>query len=198
MPKASIKLSNRAKALFDKGKLDRQFNDLAKQSGEWYLGRHAETKGNAPLDRGFGKSTLRVKNYPSYNGGYKSIRKKGGWLSQTGALLEYVREKTAVKFWPRGFKLITPVKPSGKGPAAYAGIHQHGGEIQKTKKMTSFFWWKFKDTGKDFWKYMALAKGPFEIPKREYLAWDDSDTKRWRVFATKWLNVHLGFGKSQI
>lgn len=53
----------------------------------------------------------------------------------------------------------------------YARIHELGGQIQKTPRMRAFFWAKFRDTGEDFWKGMALSKKTvINIPARPFLA----------------------------
>jgi hypothetical protein len=158
---AAITLSKKAKRLFDRNKLDQVFKDLGEQSGEWYLGRHAENiGGKAPLDKGFARSGERVKDYPEYSEVYKKTRRNKPWLVQSGALLEYVRRSAIVRSWRKGFRIIVPVKPKAKrSAAAYAGIHNNGGP---------------------------------RMPKREYLRWMDTDVNQWRLFATKWLNVHLG------
>lgn len=52
----------------------------------------------------------------------------------------------------------------------YAKIHNEGGKIPITPKMRRFFWKKFKETGKDYWKWLALTKKSFiEIPQRKII-----------------------------
>lgn len=52
----------------------------------------------------------------------------------------------------------------------YAKIHNEGGKIPITPKMRRFFWAKFKETGKDYWKWLALTKKSFiEIPQRKII-----------------------------
>lgn len=56
----------------------------------------------------------------------------------------------------------------------YAQIHNEGGQIPITPKMRRFFWAKFKETGKEHWKNMALTKKKhLEIPQRKFIG----DTK---------------------
>ena len=200
MPKRTIKLSPRLMKLMDKGELNDLFTDLNKHSGEWYLGRHQENRGTgkAPLDRGFSKRGGRTKDYPDYNPYYKAIRKPENWLVQSGALREYVRDQSDVIARSSYFTIAVPVKPKSKGPAAYAGIHQHGGEITITPKARKFFWRMFAETGHLMWRMLAKKKEPIKIPKREYLRWDDVDSRAWSRFATKWLNQHLGFGEFEL
>ena len=57
----------------------------------------------------------------------------------------------------------------------YAEIQNEGGVITVTDKMRKFFWAKYYDTKKEFWKGMALHKGStVTIPKRNYIGDSDS------------------------
>ena len=47
----------------------------------------------------------------------------------------------------------------------YAKIHNEGGKILITPKMRRFFWAKFKETGKEYWKGLALTKNTFRHTK---------------------------------
>lgn len=52
----------------------------------------------------------------------------------------------------------------------YAQIHNTGGKIPITPKMRRFFWGKFKETGKEHWKALALTKKKhIDIPKRQFI-----------------------------
>lgn len=53
----------------------------------------------------------------------------------------------------------------------YAAIHNHGGSIAVTAKMKRFFWYKYKSTRNDVWKWMALMKAGsrITIPQRQFL-----------------------------
>lgn len=52
----------------------------------------------------------------------------------------------------------------------YAKIHNEGGKILITPKMRRFFWAKFKETGKEYWKGLALTKKThLDIPKRKFI-----------------------------
>jgi len=53
---------------------------------------------------------------------------------------------------------------------AYSAIHNYGGTIRVTDKMIAFFWAKYKQTGKEQWKNMALTKKSFIImPQRQFM-----------------------------
>lgn len=60
----------------------------------------------------------------------------------------------------------------------YSKIQQEGGEIFITPKMRRFFWYQFKETKDDKWKYLALKKGPIKIPARPFLLIPQSDYPR--------------------
>lgn len=52
----------------------------------------------------------------------------------------------------------------------YAKIHNEGGKILITPKMRRFFWAKYKETGKDYWKGLALTKKThIDIPQRKFI-----------------------------
>jgi len=51
----------------------------------------------------------------------------------------------------------------------YAQIQNEGGTVEVTLKMKKFFWAKYLESGNEFWKRMALKKGPIVIPARPYL-----------------------------
>lgn len=53
----------------------------------------------------------------------------------------------------------------------YAAIHNEGGEITVTERMKKYFWAKFKQTGQQHWKHLALVKtgSKITIPKRQFL-----------------------------
>lgn len=58
--------------------------------------------------------------------------------------------------------------------APYAQIHNEGGTIlvNVTDKSRRFFWFMYKATGKESWKWMALTKKnqlAIKIPKRQYI-----------------------------
>ncbi len=52
----------------------------------------------------------------------------------------------------------------------YAKIHNEGGKIRITPKMRRFFWAKFKESGKEYWMWLALTKKEFiEMPQRKFI-----------------------------
>ena len=52
----------------------------------------------------------------------------------------------------------------------YAKIHNEGGKVPITPKMRRFFWAKYKETGKEYWKFLAITKKTeIDIPKREFI-----------------------------
>lgn len=53
----------------------------------------------------------------------------------------------------------------------YAAIHNEGGTITVTKQMNAYFWAKFKQSGQQHWKYLALVKvgSKITIPKRQFI-----------------------------
>lgn len=62
---------------------------------------------------------------------------------------------------------------AGEG-VPYAAIHNNGGviRVQVTKKMRKYFWYLYKQTGQEHWKYMALTKKQaltIKIPQRQYI-----------------------------
>lgn len=61
----------------------------------------------------------------------------------------------------------------------YASLHNEGGKITVTAKMKKFFWAKFKETGEQGWKFMALMPvgRVITIPQRQFIG-DGPDTQR--------------------
>lgn len=52
----------------------------------------------------------------------------------------------------------------------YAKIHNEGGQILITPKMRRFFWAKYKETGREYWKNLAITKKThIDIPKRQFI-----------------------------
>lgn len=82
-------------------------------------------------------------------------------LSDTGTLEDSVRYEV------EGRNRVVVGVDSDLVP--YAEIHQEGGEIPVTKKSRAYFWAQYLKTGNDFFKRLALAKGPFKIPARPYM-----------------------------
>lgn len=61
----------------------------------------------------------------------------------------------------------------------YANLHNEGGKIIVTPKMKRFFWYKYKHTKDEAWKYMALMKvgKVITMPERRFIG-DGPDTQR--------------------
>ena len=71
--------------------------------------------------------------------------------------------------------------------AEYGKIHNEGGTVhpQVTDKMKKFAWFKYKETGEDFWKGLALTKKKvlsITIPRRQFLGNSPELTRRISVF----------------
>jgi len=61
----------------------------------------------------------------------------------------------------------------------YTTLHNEGGKITVTAKMKRFFWAKFKGTGDDAWRRMALMKvgKVITMPERRFIG-DGPETQR--------------------
>lgn len=86
-------------------------------------------------------------------------------LSQSYAL------KNSIKISRADLKQI--VISAGEG-IPYAAIHNEGGTItvRVTEKMHKYFWYMFKKTAEERYKYMAITKKEtltIHIPKRQYI-----------------------------
>lgn len=84
----------------------------------------------------------------------------------------------------------SPERIVWQADAPYAEIHNNGGSltIPITRKARKFFWYMFKATGKDKWKWMALSKKEsftFKMDKRQFMG--DSQT-----FRNDWHNHVVG------
>lgn len=55
----------------------------------------------------------------------------------------------------------------------YGQIHNEGGSMQISEKQRRFFWAKYKETGNDLYKNLAMAT-KIRIPKRQFMG-DSSD-----------------------
>ena len=53
----------------------------------------------------------------------------------------------------------------------YASLHNYGGTLTVTAKMKRFFWYKYKATNDESWKWMALMKtgAVITVPQRQFL-----------------------------
>ena len=84
---------------------------------------------------------------------------KGSILMVTGKLRRSIRSR------------VTSDSVVWETSEKYAAIHNYGGTITVTAKMKKFFWYKFKSTKNDTWKWMALMKvgAKITIPQRQFL-----------------------------
>lgn len=64
-----------------------------------------------------------------------------------------------------------PFKAVAYNDAPYAAIHNFGGRITVTPRMKRFFWARFKDTGTEMYKFLALKKvgDNIIIPRRQFM-----------------------------
>ena len=70
----------------------------------------------------------------------------------------------------------------------YAEIHNEGGKTPITPKMRRFFWAKFKETGKEYWKFLAITKKThLDIPQRKFIG----DSKALEVTAERMIIKEL-------
>lgn len=61
----------------------------------------------------------------------------------------------------------------------YATAHNEGAKITVTARMKKFFWYKYKSTKQEMWKFLALKKigSVIELPERRFIG-DGPDTAR--------------------
>lgn len=64
-----------------------------------------------------------------------------------------------------------PFKAIAYNDATYAAIHNFGGRITVTPRMKRFFWARFKDTGTEMYKFLALKRvgSSIIIPRRQFI-----------------------------
>lgn len=62
----------------------------------------------------------------------------------------------------------------------YGQIHNEGGKIKVTEKQRAFFWAKYKESGNDLYKNLALTEDDITIPKRKYMG-NSSDLQKLMV-----------------
>ncbi|UGU15202.1 phage virion morphogenesis protein [Sinomicrobium kalidii] len=113
-------------------------------------------------------------SFEAWEGRKHNDRPGGAILTQTGNLRDSIRVLQET-----GRKITFGTE------APYAEIHNSGGVIviHPTTRMKRFFWYMFKATGQQRYKWMALSKDPFRItiPKRQFIGesgalMDDFDT----------------------
>ena len=106
------------------------------------------------FDRNFQRKAFFDRSWPS-----RKMNGKGSLLMVTGTLRRSIRCRVDADsvIWETSEK--------------YAAIHNYGGTITVTSKMKKFFWYKYKATKDDSWKWMALMKigTQINIPQRQFL-----------------------------
>ena len=102
--------------------------------------------------------------------GWESLKVRNGQaLSDTSSLVKSIQ----VDFKQEGNKWIIELSELG-----YGKFHEYGAKITVTAKSKKFFWAKYKETGNQIWKNMALTKKPyFVLPVRSHLALTKDDMK---------------------
>ena len=106
------------------------------------------------FDRNFQRKAFFDRSWSS-----RKMNSKGSLLMVTGKLRRSIRssiDANCVKW---------------ETSEAYAYIHNYGGTITVTAKMKKFFWYKYKATRNEDWKWMALMKvgSKITIPQRQFL-----------------------------
>lgn len=124
------------------------------------------------FDRNFQRKAFFDKSWPP-----RKMNGKGSLLMVTGKLRRSIRSRVDADsvVWETSER--------------YAAIHNYGGSITVTAKMKKFFWYKYKVTKDDSWKWMALMKTGVRItiPQRQFLG--DHPEVRKRAEAV--VNRHL-------
>ena len=103
--------------------------------------------------------------------GWKKIIpiRQGQILSDTGQLAASIQVQIVPS--DKGYKIELSEKFYGK-------FHEYGARITVTPKSRRFFWYKYKATGNEIWKWMALTKKKFFVlPIREHLELTEQDFK---------------------
>ena len=124
------------------------------------------------FDRNFQRKAFFDKSWPP-----RKMNGKGSLLMVTGKLRRSIRSRVDADsvVWETSER--------------YAAIQNYGGSITVTAKMKKFFWYKYKVTKDDSWKWMALMKTGVRItiPQRQFLG--DHPEVRKRAEAV--VNRHL-------
>ena len=106
------------------------------------------------FDRNFQRKAFFNQPWPP-----RKMGKRGSVLMVTGRLRRSIRSQ------------VTSDSVIWETSEKYASIHNYGGTIRVTAKMKKFFWYKYKATKDDAWKWMALMKtgSVITIPQRQFL-----------------------------
>ena len=107
------------------------------------------------FDRNFSRKAFFDQNWSPR----KYHQNKGSLMMVTGKLRRSILSRTSAN------------SVSWESSEPYAAIHNYGGEITVTAKMKRYFWYKYKVTKDNYWKYMALMKvgTTITIPKRQFI-----------------------------
>jgi phage gpG-like protein len=113
--------------------------------------------------RSFEKQGFMDSNFQAWPERKNDTRPGGALLQQTG----HLRDSTQITEATMKRIIIA-------NDAPYAKIHNEGGimKIRVTKKMRKYFWFMYKATGQEKWKYMALTTKSsfmFRMPKRQFI-----------------------------
>ena len=106
------------------------------------------------FDRNFQRKAFFGQPWPP-----RKMNGRGSLLMVTGRLRRSIRSQ------------VTSDSVVWETSERYAAIHNYGGTIRVTAKMKKFFWYKYKVTKDDAWKWMALMKvgSQIVIPQRQFL-----------------------------
>ena len=101
--------------------------------------------------------------------------KNGMTLIETGALRNSITIKS-----------LTDYSVVVGSDLQYAAIHNDGGVIKVTDKMKRFFWSRYKSTGSEKWRRLALSKR-VTMPKRTFLGPSEVMNKKIeKIILDKW------------
>lgn len=125
--------------------------------------RYASVQGLRFFQDSFRKQGWTDTNFTPWQGRTDDQRPGGAILAQTGALRDSIQilERSAQRIV---FGSHSP----------YAEIHNEGGtiSIKITAKSRKFFWFMYKATNNDHWKWMALSKKDrfaVKMPQRKFM-----------------------------
>lgn len=106
------------------------------------------------FDRNFSRKAFFDHSWPP-----RKVNGKGSLLIVTGKLRRSIRSR------------VDAGSVTWETSEPYAAIHNYGGHITVTAKMKRFFWYKYRATHNDSWKWMALMKvgTKINIPRRQFL-----------------------------
>lgn len=118
----------------------------------------------------FFKGNFRVQGFRD-GGRVNKWRKRRNKNSGKAILSGSGRLKNSINVIRAGQDVIT----IGTKGVSYGQVHNEGGSMQVTEKQRKFFWAKYKETGNDMYKHLAMAK-TIRIPRRKFMG-DSSDLR---------------------